>query len=409
MLKTKWSRLENRIIAYSFLLFTVYLAIFIFFVYFWRGELRNLFSPFCVDFGLFYAAGKMTLAGNVAQIFDVQAHHAMTELVLTLALPYFLPWLYPPFFLFLIVPLTLLPFDMALIVWHVLTLAFMLLAARRMLPGHKKLAFFLVGFPGILLNLRWGQNGFLSTALLGLSIAFMETNPVLCGVMIGLLAYKPQLAILPFFVLLITKNWKAMLSAVGTVFSVSLLSVLSFGKDVWIGFFQSLFHTSSYLMETSKEVTSSIQPTLLTTLIDLGVDSRISLTVQMIVAVLAVAVVGWAVLRSERMPLKGIMLVLGMPLIIPYFMQYDLVILGLALVLLIYDFIIYGYTKLEAVMAALLWLMPLINSPVVLFTGIQLCPIVLVAEMVMVGKRILRQERLPEILQTAHPASESAG
>lgn len=399
MLKDKWSRLENRIIAYSFLMFSVYLAIFVFFVYFWRGELRNLFSPFCVDFGLFYAAGKMTLAGNVAQIFDVQAHHAMTELVLNLTLPYFLPWLYPPFFLFVIVPLTLLPFDVALIVWLALTLEFMIVAARRMLPSHKKLAFLLVGFPGVFLNLRWGQNGFLSTALLGLSIAFMETSPVLSGVMVGLLAYKPQLAILPFFVLLIKKNWKAILSAFSTVISASILSLLIFGKEVWIGFFQSLFHTSSYLMETSKEVTSSIQPTLLTTLIDLGIDSRISLAVQMIVALCAVAVVSWAFLRSKRLTLKGIMLVLGMPLIIPYFMQYDLVILGLALVLLIYDFSVNGYTKLEGVMAALLWLMPLINSPVVLFTKIQLCPIVLIVEMVMIIKRINRENMLPAIQQ----------
>ena len=399
MLKDKWSRLENRIIAYSFLMFSVYLAIFVFFVYFWRGELRNLFSPFCVDFGLFYAAGKMTLAGNVAQIFDVQAHHAMTEIVLNLTLPYFLPWLYPPFFLFVIVPLTLLPFDVALIVWLALTLAFMIVAARRMLPSHKKLAFLLVGFPGVFLNLRWGQNGFLSTALLGLSIAFMEISPVLSGVMVGLLAYKPQLAILPFFVLIITKNWKAILSAFSTVISASILSLLIFGKEVWIGFFQSLFHTSSYLMETSKEVTSSIQPTLLTTLIDLGIDSRISLAVQMIVALCAVAVVSWAFLRSKRLTLKGIMLVLGMPLIIPYFMQYDLVILGLALVLLIYDFSVNGYTKLEGVMAALLWLMPLINSPVVLFTKIQLCPIVLIVEMVMIIKRINRGNMLPAIQQ----------
>jgi hypothetical protein len=380
-------------------MFSVYLAIFVFFVYFWRGELRNLFSPFCVDFGLFYAAGKMTLAGNVAQIFDVQAHHAMTEIVLNLTLPYFLPWLYPPFFLFVIVPLTLLPFDVALIVWLALTLAFMIVAARRMLPSHKKLAFLLVGFPGVFLNLRWGQNGFLSTALLGLSIAFMEISPVLSGVMVGLLAYKPQLAILPFFVLIITKNWKAILSAFSTVISASILSLLIFGKEVWIGFFQSLFHTSSYLMETSKEVTSSIQPTLLTTLIDLGIDSRISLAVQMIVALCAVAVVSWAFLRSKRLTLKGIMLVLGMPLIIPYFMQYDLVILGLALVLLIYDFSVNGYTKLEGVMAALLWLMPLINSPVVLFTKIQLCPIVLIVEMVMIIKRINRGNMLPAIQQ----------
>jgi len=227
----------------------------------------------------------------------------------------------------------------------------------------------------------------------------METSPVLSGVMVGLLAYKPQLAILPFFVLLIKKNWKAILSAFSTVISASILSLLIFGKEVWIGFFQSLFHTSSYLMETSKEVTSSIQPTLLTTLIDLGIDSRISLAVQMIVALCAVAVVSWAFLRSKRLTLKGIMLVLGMPLIIPYFMQYDLVILGLALVLLIYDFSVNGYTKLEGVMAALLWLMPLINSPVVLFTKIQLCPIVLIVEMVMIIKRINRENMLPAIQQ----------
>ncbi|MBA4347625.1 MAG: hypothetical protein C0413_02095 [Clostridiales bacterium] len=390
MLKDKWSRLENRIIAYSFLMFAVYLTIFVFFVYFWRGELRNLFSPFCVDFGLFYAAGKMTLAGNVAQIFDVQAHHAMTELVLNLVLPFYLPWLYPPFFLFAIVPLTLLPFDVALIVWLVLTLALMMVAARRILPDHRKLAFLMLGFPGVFLNLRWGQNGFLSTALLGFSIAWMETSPVLSGVMIGFLAYKPQLAILPLFILLITKNWKALIAAAGTVLSSSLLSLLIFGKEVWVAFVRSLFHTTSYLMETGKEVTSSIQPTLLTTLIDLGVDSRISLFVQTIIAICAVVAVCWAFLRAERMPLKGIMLVLGMPLIIPYFMQYDLVILALALLLLVYDFSKHGYTKTEAVMAALLWLMPLINSPLVIFTKIQICPIVLVAEMAMVivrGKR----------------------
>jgi len=400
MLKDKWSRLENRIIAYSFLMFTVYLAIFVFFVYFWRGELRNLFSPFCVDFGLFYAAGKMTLMGDAARIFDVQAHHAVIEQVLQITLPFYLPWLYPPFFLFVIVPFSLLPFDVALIAWLVLTLALMMVAAYRILPDHKKVAFLILGFPGVFLNLRWGQNGFLSTALLGFAIALLETNPVFSGVMTGFLAYKPQLAILPFFILLITRNWKALVAAAGTVLSASLLSLLIFGKEVWVGFVQSLFHTSSYLMETGKEVTSSIQPTILTTLIDIGVDSRISLAVQTIVAICAVVAVCWAFLRAKRMPLKGIMLVLGMPLIIPYFMQYDLVILSLALLLLLYDFKQYGYSKKEAVMAVLLWLMPLINSPIVLFTSIQICPIVLAAEMAMIIKRIHREKALPEISLT---------
>lgn len=398
-LKSKWSRLENRIIAYSILMFLIYLAFFIFFVFFWRGELRTLFSPFGVDFGLFYAAGKMTLSGQVAQIFDVQAHHAVIEQVLNLKLPYFLPWLYPPFFLLVIVPLTLLPFHAALLIWLSVTLALMIFAASRMLPKHKKLAIMLLGFPGVFLNLRWSQNGFLSAALLGLAIAAMETNPIFSGAMIGLLAYKPQMAILPFFILLITKNWKALLSAVGTAVSASLISLLIFGKEVWIAFFQSLFQTSSSLTQTGTEVTSAIQPVVLTSLIDMGVDERISVALQIIVALCAVAAVCWVFQHADRMTLKGAMLVLGIPLIIPYFMQYDLVILALPLLLLLYDLIENGYTKADAAMIFLLWLFPLINSPLVIATNIQICPLALIAEMVFVILRMNRVKKTSVIQQ----------
>ncbi len=398
-LKSKWSRFENRIIAYSILLFLIYLVFFVYFVFFWRGELRTLFSPFGVDFGLFYAAGKMTLSGQVVQIFNVQAHHAVIEQVLGLKLPYFLPWLYPPFFLLMIAPLALLPFHAALLIWLALTLVLMIFAASRMLPKHKKMAIMLLGFPGVFLNLRWGQNGFLSAALLGFAIASMETNPFFSGVMVGLLAYKPQMVILPFFVLLITKNWKALLSAVGTAVSASLISLLVFGKEVWIAFFQSLFQTSSSLTQTGTEVTSSIQPTLLTSLIDIGVDSKISVVLQIVVAICVVVAVCRVFKHADRMTLKGAMLVLGIPLIIPYFMEYDLVILALPLLLLVYDLIEYGYRKTDIAMIFLLWLFPMINSPLVLVTNIQICPLALIAEMVYVVLRMKREKTTPAVQQ----------
>lgn len=396
-LKSKWSRFDNRMIVYSILLFFIYLVFLIFFVFFWKGKWRTLFSPFGVDFGLFYAAGKMTLSGHVAQIFNVQAHHAVIEQVLNLKLSYFLPWLYPPIFLLVIIPFALLPFNVALLLWLGLTLALMIFAASRMLPKRKKMAIMLLGFPGIFLNFRWGQNGFLSAALLGFAIATMETSPVFSGVMIGLLAYKPQMAILPFFVLLVTKNWKALLSAMGTAVSVSLVSLLIFGKEVWFAFFQSLFQTSSSLTQASAEVTSAIQPSVLTSLIDMKVDSKISVAIQIIIALCAVVAVCRVFLHADRMTLKGSMLVLGIPLISPYFMQYDLVILALPLLLLLYDMMEYGYRKTEIVMLSVLWLFPLVNSTLAIFTNIQISPLVLIAEMVLVLLRMNRSKTIPAI------------
>lgn len=49
-----------------------------------------------------------------------------------------------------------------------------------------------VAFPAVLINIRHGQNGFLTAALLGGALAVLERRPLLAGILFGLLAYKPR-------------------------------------------------------------------------------------------------------------------------------------------------------------------------------------------------------------------------
>ncbi|WP_163332008.1 glycosyltransferase 87 family protein, partial [Klebsiella aerogenes] len=52
-----------------------------------------------------------------------------------------------------------------------------------------------IGFPTALFNGLVGQNGFLTTALFGGTLQLLPLRPVLAGVCLGLLTYKPQYGI----------------------------------------------------------------------------------------------------------------------------------------------------------------------------------------------------------------------
>ncbi|NTU77735.1 MAG: hypothetical protein HGA90_08005 [Alphaproteobacteria bacterium] len=121
---------------------------------------------------------------------------------------------------------------------------------------------------------------------------------------------------------------------------------------------------------------------------------------QGVVTVSVILAVRWVWKHTSRLPLKGAMLVLGIPLSIPYFLQYDLAILAVPLVLLVYDFFEHGCSKTELVLTALLWMLPMINWPTVIFTSVQLSPVVLIAVSVMILLRVKRQDKTLPLQQT---------
>ncbi len=53
----------------------------------------------------------------------------------------------------------------------------------------------LLAFPAFWSNATYGQNGFLSAALLAGATHHLDKRPAVAGVCFGLLAYKPQLGL----------------------------------------------------------------------------------------------------------------------------------------------------------------------------------------------------------------------
>lgn len=392
--KSVWRRVETRLAIYSLIFFLAFVFLFLLALMRISSAEAVEGTLLGVDFADYYAAGKMVVVGDIAHVYDVPTHHVMLEQVLGKPTSLTLPWRYPPIFLLLIVPFALLPFWAALVLWLFISLALALYCANRMLPKRKALSLLLLGFPGLYMNLLWGQNGFLSAALLAVGVGFIENNPVLSGAMFGLMFYKPQIAIFPLLILLLTKRWKALLSTAGSALLVSLVSLAVFGADTWLHFMESLFGSTANLLATDRASIATIQLSPFNSLRILGVDAMTAIFAQAVVSIIASCAVLWVWKKSKNISLMGAMLVLGIPLAIPYFMQYDLIILAVPLILLVYDMIELGSTKLERAGMILLWLLPLINWPIVIMTRLQITPVVIISLAAMVVLRVKREESL---------------
>jgi hypothetical protein len=205
----------------------------------WLWDLRGKLVPY--DFIDVYAAGKLALSGNPASPYDWPSHRIAEAAALghPLAWKDYFGWHYPPPFLFAAAILALLPYLAAFFVWSVATLPLYLLAVQRI--GDRAGAWLAAfAFPATFYNISVGQNGFLTAALIGGSLATLEERPILSGLLLGLLIYKPQFGILFPLALAAGGYWRTFATAAVTAIFIAAISWLAFGSSTWIAFFHSV-------------------------------------------------------------------------------------------------------------------------------------------------------------------------
>ena len=339
-----------------------------------------------VDYADYYAAGRMVIEGDTANIYHDPIHQQRLEEILGRELSFTLAWPYPPTFLLAIVPLAYLPYYASLITWMVLTLALVIFSVYQLVPEYPKLTLLALGFPGMYWTYRWGQNGFLSSGLIGLGLYFMESNPVLSGIFFGLLSYKPQIAIFPFLLLLLSKKWRVLLWSAVSATVLAVVSGFIFGFGTWVNFFHSFFSSSSdrYLNWSNYAM---INPSLFSFFRLLTRSDLFSYAALAVCGIAVLFAACWIWRKTDNLALKGAALVIGIPLTTSYFLQYDLSMLVIPLVLLAYDFARNGFRLRELIILELLFLMPLFNMSLVRTTGIQACPLILIVVLMMTFKR----------------------
>ena len=138
---------------------------------------------------------------------------------------------YPPPYLLVIKPFSLLPYGAAFILWVTLTGALYLWASRE-----AKLA--ALANPAAAFNGMIGQNGFLTGAIMFAGLHELAARPWRGGAILGLLIIKPHLAFALPIAVAAARAWQAIPAALGTMAFMLGISFLAFGPAAFAQFFE---------------------------------------------------------------------------------------------------------------------------------------------------------------------------
>nr|WP_248281508.1 glycosyltransferase family 87 protein [Aromatoleum petrolei] len=240
----------------------------------------------------------------------------------------FAPWMYPPSFILLVLPLAYLPYLVAWAGWLGVTALPYLLSLRRILPERLGLPFALAA-PPALFNVMYGQTGFLTAGLIGAGLLLLRNRPLWGGLLIGLASVKPHFGVLIPFALLAGGHWRAFAAASTSVLGLVALSVLALGDDPWFAFIgTSLFHLDAFTVGAFA-LPAMVTPWSAARLAGMTIDQ--AWVLQCLVSALMLAIVTWVWWRGRRHTgshgLQAAVLCLATPLALPLAFLYDLALI----------------------------------------------------------------------------------
>ena len=219
-----------------FVLFAINVSFFptAYFSHAWIYDENGLGVP--TDFVNVWAAGRMVLDGHPALAYEWDLQKQVELAVLKQDFIGYFAWHYPPPFLFVASFLAQFPYAAAFVGWVLISLI-PYLAAMRAIVGRNFGLILALAVPCTFNNILDGQNGFLTAALIGGTLYLLPTRPVLSGICLGLLSYKPQYGLLFPLVLIAASEWKVFSTAGITAVALALASWLAFGTESWQAFF----------------------------------------------------------------------------------------------------------------------------------------------------------------------------
>jgi arabinofuranan 3-O-arabinosyltransferase len=311
-----------------FVLFVVVVTFFpaAWFSHLWIFDPKGLGSP--TDFVNVWAAGRLALEGHPAQAWDwdIQKPIEVAELGQTF-MGYF-AWHYPPPFLFIASLLARFPYGAAFAGW-VFVSVIPYLVVMRAIVGRPFGWMLALAVPTVISNGLVGQNGFLTAALIGGTLYLIPVRPLLAGICLGLLSYKPQYGLLFPLVLIAASQWRVFFSAAATTVLIAVLSWLAFGTESWQAFFHWMPMFSQAFLTEGKATWWKLQ-SLFSLVRFLGGTEQLAWMFQWVLSA-AVAVVLVVMWRSRiSYSLKAAALATGTLLITPYLFMYDIMVLAIA-------------------------------------------------------------------------------
>ncbi len=292
------------------------------------------------DFLHFYTLGSLALHQRGASLYDMTAQASLAaQRVPSAAGIRYLP-LYPPQVSLLFAPFARLTYLEALALWWVLSLLIYAACSYcvwRLCPNlteHGSTILLLAAaFPGFFNLIVWGQTSALALASFTVAIlCFRRKANFWAGVSLGLLVFKPQLAIVAAILLLSSSAWQATVGAIFSAVAELSTGVLYYGEQPFLTWIRALWHV--------RETANALEPRpyqthCLRTFWSMLIPWKsISIPLYVITAALVVVWTLQVWNRSRSWRLRSSSLLFATILVAPHLTVYDLVVLAPAFLLL---------------------------------------------------------------------------
>jgi hypothetical protein len=285
------------------------------------------------DFFALWSYGKIIAGHPASSLYAMGTLHAL-QVALGMRESAFNPFPYPPVAILLFRPLTLLPYGTTYLVWTLGTLALFVWAVAATCSRMGISVAGIIVAPVTIGCIASGQSGFLAAALLTGGVRLAGRRPILGGILIGLLAYKPQMAMLVPIAFAAAGYGRAFAAACVTVILLASSATLAYGSGIWSDWL-AMLPAYAAAFDTDP-VHMTLKPTIMANLQLAGVALPLAKAIQGLVSI-TVAVLVWRCFRQEAGRLAAAALLVGTVLATPHALIYDLPIVAAAMALFIQE------------------------------------------------------------------------
>jgi len=351
------------------------------------------------DFAVFWSASYLALSEGPVHAYDVAKHFEVMSAhgPLSANSGIVLPWLYPPTFLLLVLPFALLPLAFSYLLFVIgSTYAYLRAVGGLLGAGSVMRSGFwlpILGSPAVILSVILGQNSMLTAALAGGAVCLLGKRPVVAGVLVGLLAIKPQLALLVPVALIAGRHVRTLLSAAATAAMFAAASVAVCGWETIPAFLQSTAWARENLMEGTPHGWYGM-PSVLAAAQLAGLGPAAAYTVQGLAALAAAASVAYVWSCTREASLRVAVLAAAALLATPYVRHYELTWLGMAVAGLVGDGLRHGLSGRERSLFVVAWLLPLFEHANPLVGMPQIGPVVSALLVIVAVRRVMARNAL---------------
>ena len=336
------------------------------------GVIGPRFNALGADWVIFLAAARAFFTGDLAHIYQqlwiTDATNSQFGNWLSSPLPFPL-FPYPPVFLLLVLPFAKLPVAWSLLLSQLAQFAVLAWALRRFAPDKSYLFLLLAVLlcPSASNNVLAGSNAVLVTALIVGGFALMDSTPFLAGALLGVVIFKPQFFPLLPLALMALQQGRALGGMIASATLLVLASVALFGAALWQDWINVYLHPQMVAGVNGTDWGHSWDESVSTCVALLGAPHWLATLAQMLAGGFAIVSVWWAF--QTRHPRRLAILLCAAVLASPHVSNYDLLMPGVAALLLVRA--LPGEARpLALILPLAVWMAALYNPPRVMPLGL---------------------------------------